>query len=54
METEKTTIVLDKPVINRLRIYISKTYPTCNYGKQKAIIQDAITQYLDKKEQTPT
>jgi hypothetical protein len=46
----KLVVIIDDKLEERLRRYIASKYPTETYGKIKQIIEQALTEYLQKVE----
>jgi len=46
----KIVVIIDDKLEERLRRYIASKYPTETYGKIKQIIEQALTEYLQKVE----
>jgi hypothetical protein len=49
IDLPKVTIILDEGLNKRARKYIVNTYPDSQYGKLKAVMEDALKEYLEKK-----
>jgi len=47
----KLVIIIDDKLEEKLRRHISHKYPTETYGKIKQIIEEALTEYLQKMEE---
>ena len=45
----KVTIILDDGLNKRARKYIVSTYPDSQYGKLKAVMEEALKEYLEKR-----
>jgi hypothetical protein len=47
---KKLTVNLSPETAQKLRTYVSKTYPTETFGKLSEVVETAITEYLKKAE----
>jgi hypothetical protein len=45
----KLTIILDEDLNKRVRRYLSDTYPSSQYGKLKSVMEEALREYLVKR-----
>ncbi len=48
----KIMIVLDDLLEEKLRLYIANKYPTEPYGKLKSVIEEALREFLSKRERS--
>jgi hypothetical protein len=47
----KLVIIINDELEERLRRYIARKYPTETYGKIKQVIEEALTEYLQKMQE---
>ncbi len=47
----KLVVIIDDKLEEKLRRFIAQKYPTETYGKIKRIIEEALTEYLQKLEE---
>jgi hypothetical protein len=45
----KLNIVLDEDLNKRVRKYLFDTYPDSQYGKLKNVVEEALKEYLEKR-----
>jgi len=45
----KLNIILDEALNKRVRKYLFDTYPDSQYGKLKNVVEEALREYLEKR-----